>query len=100
MGHPDPLDFFATQFFVLPWIVMLLQNFDQPTGSPLSCGAGHLPVNTSPHHDGCASPATTVHWNAHHRQRYHYGGLVVISWHFGFQARYLLTAPPFHGALI
>ncbi|KAL3190696.1 hypothetical protein MRX96_002360 [Rhipicephalus microplus] len=71
MGHLNPLDFFATQFFVLPWILMLLQNFDQPTGSPLSCGAGHLPVNASPRHDGvrqpglycameCASPPTLL----------------------------------------
>ncbi|KAL1417730.1 hypothetical protein MTO96_026631 [Rhipicephalus appendiculatus] len=56
MGHPNPLDFFATQFLVLPWILMLLQNSDQPTGFPLSSGAGHLPVNVSLRHDGLRQP--------------------------------------------
>ncbi|KAL3207927.1 hypothetical protein MRX96_039403 [Rhipicephalus microplus] len=56
MGHPNPLDFFATQFFMLPWILMLLQKFDQPTRSPLPCGADHLHVNASPRHDGVRQP--------------------------------------------
>ncbi|KAH7986893.1 hypothetical protein HPB52_024647 [Rhipicephalus sanguineus] len=93
MGRPNPLVFFATQFLLLPWILpwMLMQNLDQATG---------VPVNASSRHNCCASPASTVHWSAHHSRRYHCGGLVVINWLLGFRARYLLTAPPFLGAPI
>ncbi|KAL3217414.1 hypothetical protein MRX96_032415 [Rhipicephalus microplus] len=56
MGHSNPIDFFAMQFLVLPWILMLLQNFDQPTGFPLFSGASHLPVNASPRNSHKCEP--------------------------------------------
>ncbi|KAL3244823.1 hypothetical protein MRX96_047115 [Rhipicephalus microplus] len=109
MGHPNALDY-STQFFVLPWILMLLQNFDQPTGSPLPCGAGHLPVNASPHHDGvcqpglhcapeCASPPTLSLRlpRGHQLVSWISGTLssdsVTVPWSTNIKPRQTLTAP-------
>ncbi|KAH8028146.1 hypothetical protein HPB51_013516 [Rhipicephalus microplus] len=110
MSHSNPLDFFATRFFVLPWILMLLQNFDQPTWSPLSCGAGHLPVNASPRHDGvrqlglycaleCASPPTlSLRWPHGHQLTSWISGTLssdsaIVPWSTNINPAQTLTAP-------
>ncbi|KAL3225389.1 hypothetical protein MRX96_025819 [Rhipicephalus microplus] len=110
MGHPNPLDFFATLFSVLPWILTLLQNFYQPTGSPLSCGACHLPVNASPRPDGlcqpglysaleCSSlPTLSLRWPRGHQLAFWSSGTLssdsaTVPWSTNINPRQTLTVP-------
>ncbi|XP_049518830.1 uncharacterized protein LOC125943518 [Dermacentor silvarum] len=51
MGRPNQLRFFATQFLVLSWILMLTPSFEQPVWITQQADANHMLANTPPYHD-------------------------------------------------